>query len=152
MESKAKSSATNDLSNSTNRNIWSKYRPPATAINFSDIIDDQTIYDRTNGRIEATFNSTIADQQIINPDAVSVDDILGNSMLNEIRDLSHNRHRIGASINDFEQKQSFNKYSTAKYPPAYNESFRPAEEVNNTTYILYANIPIDMYVIHIHSN
>lgn len=107
----------------------SKYRPPVTTINFSDIIEDQTIYDRTNGRIESTFNSSIgADQPVIDPDSVSVADILGNSMLNEIRDLNQSRQRaISASIN--ESQQPYNKFSAVKYPQPYNESFRPAEEV-----------------------
>lgn len=133
MESTTKSSVANDFCK--NQNKWAKYRPPATTINFSDIIEDQTIYDRTNGRIESTFNSSVADHAVINPDAVSVDDILGNSMLNEIRDLSHSRHRaVGASINESQQQQLYNKFSATKFPPACNESFRPAEEVNCATY------------------
>lgn len=124
MQSSGKSGAENK-----NRNMWPNYRPPATTINFSDIIEDQTIYDRTNGRIETTFNSSAVDRPDINPDSVSVADILGNSMLNEIRDLNQSRQRtISASING--SQQPYNKYSAVSIPPAYNESFRPAEEVN----------------------
>lgn len=130
MQSSAKSSAESHSSNTANRNMWQNYRPPATAINFSDIIEDQTIYDRTNGRIESTFNSSAIDRPIINPDSVSVDDILRNSTIHEIRDLSQSRQRtISASIN--ESQQPYNKYSSVNVPPAYDDSFRPAEEVNN---------------------
>lgn len=112
--------------------MWPNYRPPATAINFSDIIEDQTIYDRTNGRIESTFNASAIDRPVINPDSVSVDDILRNSTIHEIRDLSQSRQRTtSASIN--ESQQLYNKYSAVKEPLAYDESFRPAEEVKNSS-------------------
>lgn len=135
MQSSAASGNRNDLSNNNHPNRWGQYRPPATTINFSDIIEDQTIYDRTNGRIESTFNSSAADQPEIDPDAVSVDDILRNSILHEIQDLSQSRHcTASALIND--SQQIFNKYSAAKFPMAYNESFRPAEVVSLSKFIL----------------
>lgn len=127
MQSSAKSSAKNDLSN-TNQDSWGKYRPPITTINFSDIIEDQTIYDRTNGRIDSTFSSNVMDQPDINPDSVSVDDILKNSILHEIQDLSQSRHCTPSVLMN-ESQLPYNKYSVVKFPPPYNESFRPAEEV-----------------------
>lgn len=130
-QSSAKSSARSYSNSNPNRNVWTNYRPPATAINFSDIIEDQTIYDRTNGRIETTFNSSALDQPVINADSMSVDDILRNSTVHEIRDLGQSRQRTtSASINESQQQQTYQKYSSVKVPPAYDDSFRPAEEVN----------------------
>lgn len=154
MQSSARHRVDNQMNDKSNRNAWSNHRPPAATFNFSDIIEDQTIYDRTNGRIESTFNSSAMDRPTINPDSVSVDDILRNSTVHEIRDLSQRRQRtISASIN--ESQQPYNKYSAVKEPPAYDESFRPAEEVNmsrelmnSSVLLLKTNsfIPLCMYV------
>lgn len=126
----------NALSDS-NRNVWEKYRP-ASSINFSDFIEDNTIYDRTDGRIESTFESSVmADQPDIDTDSMTVDEILGNSIVHEIRHLSQSRQ--GAMSTSIHANIPY-RNSVAKFPDAeecgratmenlMKESFRPAEEV-----------------------
>lgn len=135
MQSSKKYSAKNGFGDKY-RNIWEQYRP-VTTINFSDIIEEKTIYDRTDGHIETTFESTdMENHPNIDPDAVSVDDILGNSIVHEIRHMSQSRHGklsnsmrasipnrfYGSHLGD-DDIGDFTSDNLAK------ESFRPAEEV-----------------------
>lgn len=130
----SKHSAENGLNNK-NRNIWEQYRP-VTSINFSDIIEEKTIYDRT-GQIETTFESTdMGNHPDIDPDAVSVDDILGNSIVHEIRHMSQSRHgnlstSIRASIPNrlYGSQLGVEDIGSFTSDKLANESFRPAEEV-----------------------
>lgn len=131
----------NALSNN-NRNVWEKYRP-AAPMNFSDYIEEKTIYDRTDGRIESTFDSIdTADQPDMDPDSITVDEILGKSMVQEIRHMSQSRlgamsTSIAASI---PYRNSVAKFSGVGIDNSnlMMESFRPAEEV-----IIHASLAIN---------
>lgn len=127
-------------------NVLEKYRT-TSSINFSDIVEDRTIYDQT--RTEATFDpaqeisgrlSTWENDQStmepdINPDAVSVDDILCNSIVQEIRHL--HQSRASTSIRN---SMPFG-LSTSQFPLRSDDiscasaDFRPAEEVNMNEFL-----------------
>lgn len=84
---------------------WEKYRPNV-GINFSDVIEDKTIYD-TSQASKSTFepneitgrstswvstDSKYRAQSEIDVNALSVDDILGSSFVENIRHMSQNKH------------------------------------------------------------
>lgn len=126
--------------------VWQKYRPKGD-INFSDIIEEKTIYDNT--RSNTTLNSEISDRSSVwsmdkctiepdfNPDAVTVDDILGNSIVHEIRNLSQNRQN--ASVPYKHSTSSLFGSQNFSYIPSESllkENFKPAEEVNVTRIVI----------------
>lgn len=133
-----KSSAKN-VAGESHLNVWEKYRP-ANTINFSDIVEDRTIYDQT--RTEATFdsleissrssawdNEQPTNDRYIDPDAVTVDDILGQSTVHEIRHLSQTQ-RVGNTLSTSRLPNN-NDFSYASV------DFRPAEEVKKRLISLY---------------
>lgn len=143
----AKPTATNSASESY-LSVWQKYRPKGD-INFSDIIDEKTIYDNT--RTNTTFNSEISNHSSLwsiekcmsepdfDADAVTVDDILGNSIVHEIQQLSQNR--VGGGTTSMRPSLA-HKHSTSSlfgskdfsYVPSESllkENFKPAEEVKS---------------------
>lgn len=99
-------------------NVWEQYRPQNT-INFSDIVEDNTIYDRTANDttegIEISGRSSMWSNQGIDLDAVSVDEILSDSIVHEVRHMGQSRHGLNASA-----------ISTQSM---HEENFRPSEEV-----------------------
>lgn len=120
-------------------NIWEKYRP-TTSINFSDIVDDKTIYDQSrtdeiSSCLSTWGNDEAANGADINPDSVSVDDILGNSIVHEVRHLSQSRQ--GASRNSSFRGSLPYRFSTSQCPLRSDElscassDFRPGEDVSN---------------------
>lgn len=121
------------------KHLWEMYRPTNT-INFSDIVEDRTIYDQT--RSEMTFDSgemNVANEAEIDPDSVSVDDILGNSIVHEIRHLSQSRQgAMSTSIRDsFSYKPSASQFNIGSNDfSCASVDFRPAEEVNTIDNLL----------------
>ncbi|XP_055315088.1 uncharacterized protein LOC129575454 isoform X2 [Sitodiplosis mosellana] len=124
-------------------NVLEKYRP-TSSINFSDIVEDRTIYDQS--RTEATFDpsqisgrlSTWGNDEAtigpdIDPDTVSVDDILGNSIVHEIRHMSQSRQ--GAHSTSIRNSLPF-RFSTSQCPirsddlSCASDDFRPGAEFN----------------------
>lgn len=136
---------------------WSQYRPN-TAINFSDVIEDKTIYD-TSQATKSSFDpneitgrstsygaygdSKYRTQSSIDVDAVSVDDILGNSFVENIRHMSQNKHvnadsslsvniprkyTTPLSCDKFNWNQSFP--TNQEKMSEMSEQFRPSEEVS----------------------
>lgn len=130
--------------------IWQKYRP-TSSINFSDIVEDRTIYDET--RTDVTFDpneisgnsSTCSnnnnnqhkrtDEPEFDADAVSVDDILGNSIVHEIRHLSQSRQggmfNASLPIDKSMSRASGISFGCVASESLLKESFRSGEEVLN---------------------
>lgn len=137
----ATKSNANNGADEKHQHLWAMYRP-TTTINFSDIVEDGTIYDQT--RTEMTFdsgemsghawqNGHATNQPEIDPDAVSVDDILGNSIVHEIRHLSQSKHgALGTSIRDsFSYKPSTSQFLVGSNNfSCVSDDFKPGEEVN----------------------
>lgn len=144
--------------NATNQNplhVWQNYRPTAS-INFSDIVEDRTIYDDT--RTDVTFDSNeITSRSSIgnnnkstaepefDADAVSVDDILGNSIVHEIRHLSQSRqsvasHNISVPLSHSMPKNSGISFNAFTSDSLLRESFRPAEEVHQSIEFIFQHI------------
>lgn len=126
--------------NENNTNLWEKYRA-STSINFSDIVEDKTIYDQSrsdeiSSRLSTWGNDETTNGVDINPDTVSVDDILGNSIVHEIRHLSQSRH--DTSRNSSIRSSLPFRFSTSQCPLRSDElscassDFRPGEDVCNT--------------------
>lgn len=129
-------------------NVLEMYRP-TSSINFSDIVEDKTIYDHSrteatfdpaeiSGRLSAWSNDPATIEPDIDPNAVSVEDILGNSIVHEMRRLSQSRH---AGLSTSIRSGLPSKFSTSQYSirsdniSCASADFRPAEEVMNTTYV-----------------
>lgn len=152
--------ATNKSKNEMYSNLWEKYRPN-TEINFSDIIEDKTIYE-SNQSTKTTFDpneitgrSTLwkngnSNTDDIDVDAVSVKDILCNSFVETIRHMSQNKqggddkslsigftHKNSAAntINskEFEWNSSISgNTSNAKLSDSMkSENFKPFNEMEN---------------------
>lgn len=142
--------------------IWEKYRVN-NAINFSDVIEDRTIYETScpsplllskntfepkeiTGRSTSCLtNSGLHQPSDIDAADISVDKILGESFVEEIRNMSHidgNSIRIsmpnrydglnGMSSKDISCKRTPQKFSSfmAQSPSIANqEDFLPSERV-----------------------
>lgn len=124
-------SSTNDVAGENHHNVWQQYRPTST-INFSDIVEDQTIYDRT--RSEATFDtneitgrsSAWTNEQAIDTDALSVADILDYDLKHDLSQ-AHRGSMSTSMSNHFQHTSQFqfgNEFSCESV------EFRPAEEVS----------------------
>lgn len=122
-----------------NANVWESYRPQKS-INFSDIVEDKTIYDQSrsdeiSSRLSTWGNDETMNGVDINPDTVSVDDILGNSIVNEVRHLSQSRQ--GTSRNTSVRSSLPYRFSTSHCPlrsddlSCASSDFRPGEDVCN---------------------
>lgn len=123
--------------------LWNRHRQNES-INFSDVIEEQTFYE-SNQTSKSTFEPNEITgrstskawqrklpEEEIDVDAVSVNDILGNSFVENIRHMSQSKH--GA-------KQSLAISLPKKYPStnslngkefSWNNSFA-AYKSNNTT-------------------
>lgn len=132
--------------------LWQQHRQQyrhESSINFSDIVEDQTIYDQTrsdvtfesadmSGRTTSAWGSEFgAHGDDINSDKLSVDDILQRSFINEIRNMS--QQRAGTLSTSIYCNRAF-EISTSKFPAQADNlsyvsaDFRPAEEVNHYLY------------------
>lgn len=110
------------------QNVWENYRP-VNSINFSDIIEDETIYDRSQGRMDSSIESSkMIDQRNIDPDALSVDDILGDSVVHEIRDLSRSQQRARGTSIGSHLPSRHTDFGIQNF--SLKESFKPSEEVS----------------------
>lgn len=150
---------------------WEKYRPNM-AINFSDVIEDKTISD-TSEASKSTFEpneitgrstswvSTDAkyrSQSEIDVNALSVDDILGSSFVDNIRHMSQNKHMhtngslsmgiphkyssaaslMPESLNWNQSVASGIGVSAQTSESMKSERFRPFDEVGYTVYYIFS--------------
>lgn len=118
-------------------NVMEQYRP-TSSINFSDIVEDGTIYSNhslaidtaeISGRVSTWGNDQSTIEPEIDPNAVSVDDILGNSIVQEIRHMSQSRQpTLSTSIRNRHSSSQFRLRSDDI--SCISAEFRPAEEVH----------------------
>lgn len=143
-----------------------KYNFCPAEVNFSDVCDDRTVYE-TSQASKSTFepneitgrstswltaDTKYHSQSNIDVDAVSVDDILGNSFVENIRHMSQNKQpnvdrSLSASIprkymstssltcDKFSLGQSFAMHNSKLSESVQSDQFRPSEEVCVSYYI-----------------
>ncbi|XP_031620090.1 uncharacterized protein LOC116338772 isoform X2 [Contarinia nasturtii] len=130
-------------------NLWQQHRQQyrrESSINFSDIVEDQTIYDQTNSDMtyasgdisdrasSAWGNEFGAQHHDLNSDKLSVDDILQKSFIHEIRNIS--QQRAGTLSTSIRSNMAF-EFSASQFPPqsdnisCVSADFRPAEEMHD---------------------
>lgn len=123
-------------------NVLEQFRP-TSSINFSDIVEDGTIYSNhsqtidpveISGRLTTWENDQSTMEPEIDPNTVSVDDILGNSIVQEIRHMSQSRQpTLSTSIRNRHSTSQFRLHSDDI--SCISADFRPADEVYTRIYL-----------------
>lgn len=138
---------------------WMQSRPKGP-INFSNVNQENTIYDTSlasqldpsemTGRSTSFADSRSRGQSSVDVNAMSVDDILGNSFVENIRHMSQNKHThapdtshsasiprkhvsdASAYCDKFNWNQSFP--AGQEKMSEMSEQFRPSEEVSISSF------------------